>query len=648
MAYIDDKLTKKTNLDDMEIGDYIPCRYTAKVSNVPGSFTELGTCTATELPTTPVSTPDGLFNFIKVDNGTLIADRVVQSNINWNNLNKVGYVEDTKLNGLGITVPNVDPNTIVYKKTNDLINVNVTDNLINITSVPGLFGVALNTVYNGSGDFYCEFYIGEPSGAMLLGISDGNISPSYSDSKYYYQYNGNLYPDDSPFGPTYTTGDTISMKVNFDNKTILFFKNGQSLTIKNYTFSTPRITILNGSSHCSTSVVVNVVGNYRYPSLANNCNLFSSTTHTPTSINHIISNIYGGSSHIDYLDKKETSVLLHFEGDDNSKEIINENQKYHFINNNVILKNTEKKIGNSSAYFNGTNSFLEFTYNPLLIIDDDFTIEWWEYITDNNPNPVIMLQATNTSEATYDASIAVGWTQSGLRSFFISSSGSSWDVAEVASMGVPILNAWTHYALCRKGDKFYAFQNGLLKSTITSTAPIYFNISYNLYIGSRSNLYFKGYMDEVRIVKYKALYTENFTPSVIPSYYEKAYFKFPIASNLFKDLGNYPQDNEWDKYIVNSDLNKKIEPGDCDIWHYKNFCWTQSTPVLNSYDIYNRNKSSSTSKFYRGVDRYYTDGGKASSHIINNSCYPDGGFRPVLKYIDTSIPINNRPSTLYY
>ncbi|GEA16820.1 hypothetical protein E308F_30660 [Moorella sp. E308F] len=83
----------RTSLFDMQIGDYIACRYTATTSGAVGTFRELGTCIASEIPVTGSATPDGLFYFIKVDKGLLIADRVVQHSISWNTLNNGDFIK---------------------------------------------------------------------------------------------------------------------------------------------------------------------------------------------------------------------------------------------------------------------------------------------------------------------------------------------------------------------------------------------------------------------------------------------------------------------------------------------------------------------------------------------------------------------------
>lgn len=82
----------KTTVESMEIGDIIPCRYKA-TSGVAGAFSELGTCTASEIPTTGTATPDGLFYFRKVAKGLLLPDRVIQTNISWDALNNAKFIQ---------------------------------------------------------------------------------------------------------------------------------------------------------------------------------------------------------------------------------------------------------------------------------------------------------------------------------------------------------------------------------------------------------------------------------------------------------------------------------------------------------------------------------------------------------------------------
>jgi hypothetical protein len=89
-------LTIKNNINDMNIGDCISFRYTATTSGVAGAFSELGTCTAAEIPITGSATPNGLAYFIKVAKGLYICDRVIQHSIAWDTLNKAKYINGSK------------------------------------------------------------------------------------------------------------------------------------------------------------------------------------------------------------------------------------------------------------------------------------------------------------------------------------------------------------------------------------------------------------------------------------------------------------------------------------------------------------------------------------------------------------------------
>lgn len=94
-----------TDINQLQIGDKIICRYTAG-SNQFGTFSELGTCIATEIPVTSSATPDGSFYFIysgddHLGRKKLVADRNIQHSISWDTLNSVGVASG---NGLPISI----------------------------------------------------------------------------------------------------------------------------------------------------------------------------------------------------------------------------------------------------------------------------------------------------------------------------------------------------------------------------------------------------------------------------------------------------------------------------------------------------------------------------------------------------------------
>lgn len=86
----------RTKIEDMQIGDYIACNYTASNGAV-GTFSNFGGTEGTEIPVTGSATPNGTFYFIMVaksnNGGLLVADRVIQHSISWNTLNAAKVIQ---------------------------------------------------------------------------------------------------------------------------------------------------------------------------------------------------------------------------------------------------------------------------------------------------------------------------------------------------------------------------------------------------------------------------------------------------------------------------------------------------------------------------------------------------------------------------
>jgi hypothetical protein len=123
-----------------------------------------------------------------------------------------------------------------------------------------------------------------------------------------------------------------------------------------------------------------------------------------------------------------------------------------------------------------------------------------------------------------------------------------------------------------------------------------------------------------------------------------AYLGTDGKANLVNNsLGGYPNINEWDKCVVNSDLKGKITPGDDNIWHHNRWCWVGDTPINQLKNTQNTISATSIYKIGRGYNDIY--GNVNRFDIVENS-YSDsnGGFRPVLQYIES----NSKQTNLWY
>ena len=105
-----------------------------------------------------------------------------------------------------------------------------------------------------------------------------------------------------------------------------------------------------------------------------------------------------------------------------------------------------------------------------------------------------------------------------------------------------------------------------------------------------------------------------------------------------KGLGAWPPDNEWDRYIANSSLNGKIEPGDNKVWHHEiKASYVQETPSNNMRDITNTLQGGYNYRMHRGYKDGYQPKASVRTHFaVNTTADANIGFRPVLEYVDNT------------
>ena len=88
-------------------------------------------------------------------------------------------------------------------------------------------------------------------------------------------------------------------------------------------------------------------------------------------------------------------------------------------------------------------------------------------------------------------------------------------IASAKIFGAVELDAWHHFAVCRSGNNFYLFRDGVAGDSWTSSAALYAGVS-PLQIGRYNTSYFAGYIDELRTSKGIARWTSEFTPPTEP------------------------------------------------------------------------------------------------------------------------------------
>jgi len=132
---------------------------------------------------------------------------------------------------------------------------------------------------------------------------------------------------------------------------------------------------------------------------------------------------------------------------------------------------------------------------------EDFTINYWSYVPTG-----ASAQGISNDNAGYSGFLLDYYGSS----LYMSSNGSSWDIASNVSTGDEIKNAWYMLTLKREGSTFTIYKNGTYVSGFSSSASLK-DASSPIEIGrTQGGIYHHGYIDDVRIYS-RALTTDDIT-----------------------------------------------------------------------------------------------------------------------------------------
>jgi len=163
------------------------------------------------------------------------------------------------------------------------------------------------------------------------------------------------------------------------------------------------------------------------------------------------------------------------------------------------ISTTQSKFGGSSMYFDGTGDGLNFRSNNLLTFGTgDYTIELWVYHTSLSGQQTYVGDTPGNTNGVYfykDTSHKVGL----------------YYTAQVLTGTTTLaINTWYHVAVSRFSGTSRLFVNGVQEASAADATNL--NVSL-LYVGiDGSSNPINGYIDDLRITKGIARYTQNFTP----------------------------------------------------------------------------------------------------------------------------------------
>jgi hypothetical protein len=224
-----------------------------------------------------------------------------------------------------------------------------------------------------------------------------------------------------------------------------------------------------------------------------------------------------------------TKLLIHSNTSDGSTTFVDSSLSGHTISvsGNPTHEDTQKKFGATAMYFDGDDRLGIAEHSEFDFGTGDFTIDFWIWpdsdCFDGSYDRYMLGASTDTDN---DSS---GYSQLNINLYHTNGwrAGDWYNLADspgttlTAGSGtpgdgnIPATEQWSHVALVKHGDNMTLFLNGKSVVTQTGFTSNDYDINATWYIGAYSNGsqgYWKGYMDEFRISKGIARWTDTFVP----------------------------------------------------------------------------------------------------------------------------------------
>ncbi len=220
---------------------------------------------------------------------------------------------------------------------------------------------------------------------------------------------------------------------------------------------------------------------------------------------------------------EDTVLLCHFDGTDgattSTDSALGGNAPHALtFEGDPELDTAQKKFGTASVLLDGTGDGVSCVNNSDWHFGSgDFTAEcWvrWSAVNFNTSEPILSLWDSGASQRSWEIYRYADGSTSRIY-FFISSDGTT--NANDSIFWTPTVDTWYHFALVRYGNEFDLYRDGTsilnLNNSMTlqaGTGKLGIGCDFN---NGTLSAEFPGNIDEVRISKGIARYTNNFTPS---------------------------------------------------------------------------------------------------------------------------------------
>ena len=216
-----------------------------------------------------------------------------------------------------------------------------------------------------------------------------------------------------------------------------------------------------------------------------------------------------------HLDPHYDSVVLnmHMNGPSGSAAFLDEKGKVVTAAGNAALSSTQSKFGGVSAYFDGTGDYLSVPTSSgsfSFAAGEDFTVEAWVYLT-TTPTSFFAVVETRGNVGFNPWTFGI-YNSGGLKLDAVYSG------ARLTGASIVGINQWVHIAMTRSSSVLRFFINGVVDANTATVATAISASGSVLYVGAIIDPdYAMGYIDDLRITKGVARYTNTFTVPALPN-----------------------------------------------------------------------------------------------------------------------------------
>ena len=163
--------------------------------------------------------------------------------------------------------------------------------------------------------------------------------------------------------------------------------------------------------------------------------------------------------------------------------------------------------GSGSLSFDGSSQYLTYASNAAWALGSTFTLEFWTYPTAFSSNNKRFFDTSNNGAGGF----SLRTTNTGVVALDVTATGQTNTTLS--------LNTWTHVAVVVTSGVLTIYFDGVSQGLTGTTTGINVTGTLGLTVcnfGTASTYAYQGYMTNIRVVKGVAVYTGNFTPSIVP------------------------------------------------------------------------------------------------------------------------------------